>query len=166
MYQESRFDPEARSFAGAVGLLQVLPRTALQMDVDEDLRDPEGNIRAGVRYLAWLRDSFEEDLPVRDRTWFTIAAYNVGRGHVLDARRLAAEEGRDPNRWFGHVEQAMILLSRPEFARHAPHGYCRGGEPVRYVREVYARYNAYLEALDKARTRGGARPAVLRHPAR
>jgi membrane-bound lytic murein transglycosylase F len=144
--QESGFDPRARSFAGAVGLLQVLPRTGRDMGVT-NLLDPESNIRAGLSYLSWVRERFDEDLPVRDRMWFTLAAYNVGAGHVRDARRVATEIGLNPDRWFDNVERAMLLLSRPEYARRAQHGYCRGREPVEYVREIQSRYEAYLGTL-------------------
>jgi len=147
MYQESRFNPKAVSFAGAVGLLQVLPRTGRQMGY-EDVTNPERNIAAGVKYLAWLRDRFPEDLPAADHMWFTLASYNAGHEHVRDARRLAQQEGLDPTRWFGNVEQAMLLLSRAQYARQARHGYCRGREPVNYVREIFARYGAYREALE------------------
>jgi membrane-bound lytic murein transglycosylase F len=143
MYQESRFDPQARSFAGARGLMQVLPRTARELGFD-NVEDPETGIHAGVKYLDWVRDRFETELSVRDRMWFTLAAYNAGPGHVRDARRLAASQGLDPNRWFGNVEQAMLLLSRTDHARNARHGYCRCSEPVRYVREIRERYNAYV----------------------
>jgi membrane-bound lytic murein transglycosylase F len=147
MYEESHFDPEARSFAGARGLMQVLPRTAEQFGFQAGLIErPEVGIHAGIRYLAWVRDRFEEELPVRDRMWFTLAAYNAGFGHVNDARRIAAEEGLNPNRWFGNVERAMLLLSRPTYAARARFGYCRCTEPVNYVREVLNRYNAYLES--------------------
>ena len=146
MYQESRFDPDARSYAGALGLLQVLPRTGRQMGFN-DVRPPEPNIAAGVKYLNWLRDRFAEDLPVADRMWFALASYNAGHEHVRDARRLAEQQGWDPNRWFGNVERAMLLLSRAQYAREARHGYCRGSEPVNYVREISARYGAYHEAL-------------------
>ena len=146
MYQESGFDPNARSFAGAVGLLQVLPRTGRDMG-ETNLLDPETNIRAGLSYLAWVRKRFKEDLSVRDRMWFTLAAYNVGAGHVRDARRVAVEEGLNPDRWFDNVERAMLLLSRPEYARRAQHGYCRGREPVEYVREIQTLYKAYLDTL-------------------
>jgi membrane-bound lytic murein transglycosylase F len=149
MYQESEFDPRARSFAGAVGLLQVLPRTAEPMGLS-DLEDPATNIEAGVRYLAWVRDRFEDDLPFWERTWFSLAAYNAGHGHVLDARRIAAEKGLDPDVWFDNVERAMLLLSSSEYARLATHGYCRGNEPVQYVREIRSRYEAYLETLAAA----------------
>jgi membrane-bound lytic murein transglycosylase F len=149
MYQESRFDPQAQSFAGARGLMQVLPRTAEQLGFEEEVvDDPEIGIHAGIRYLAWVRDRFDDELPVRDRMWFTLAAYNAGVGHVQDARRLAAEEGLNPNRWFGNVERAMLLLSRPQYAARARFGYCRCTEPVNYVREVLNLYNAYLESTE------------------
>ena len=149
MYQESRFDPEAQSFAGARGLMQVLPRTAEQLGFEnEQAHDPEVGIHAGIRYLAWVRDRFDDELPVRDRMWFTLAAYNAGFGHVNDARRVAADEGLNPNRWFGNVERAMLLLSRPQYARGARFGYCRCTEPVNYVREILNRYNAYLESTE------------------
>ena len=66
---------------------------------------------------------------------------------MRDARRLAEQQGWDPNRWFGNVERAILLLSRAQYAREARHGYCRGSEPVNYVREISARYGAYHEAL-------------------
>ncbi|MCP3981033.1 MAG: transporter substrate-binding domain-containing protein [bacterium] len=146
MYQESRFDPQARSFAGAEGLMQVLPRTAEQLGF-ETLEDPDTAIHAGVKYLDWVRDRFEPELSVRDRMWFTLAGYNAGPGHVRDARRLADQLGYNPNRWFGNVEQAMLLLSRPKYAGQAPHGYCRCNEPVEYVREIRERYRAFVDAL-------------------
>ena len=153
IYEESGFDPRARSFAGAVGLLQVLPRTARELG-HTDLEDPETNIHAGLTYLAWARERFEEDLPVRDRMWFTLAAYNVGPGHVRDARRLATQQGWNPDRWFDNVERAMLLLSQPEYARKARHGYCRGSEPVQYVREIRSRYEAYLDNVAQDRPKG------------
>jgi membrane-bound lytic murein transglycosylase F len=146
MYQESRFNPEARSFAGAGGLMQVLPNTADDLGFD-DIIDPDNGIHAGVKYLDWVRDRFEPELSVPDRMWFSLAAYNVGAGHVRDARRLAARLGLNPNRWFDNVEQAMLLLSRPQYAQAARHGYCRSMEPVKYVREVRSRYNAYVESI-------------------
>ncbi len=146
MYQESRFDPNARSFAGAEGLMQVLPRTAKQLGF-EDLTDPQVAIEAGIMYLDWVRERFEPELDARERLWFTLAAYNAGPGHVRDARRLAAELGKDPNRWFGHVEEAIQLLAHPDHAQRARYGYCRGTEPVRYVAEVRDRYLAYVTTL-------------------
>ncbi len=143
MYQESRFDPAAKSWAGALGLMQVLPRTAKEFGF-EDLKDPETGIHAGVKYLDWVRERFEVELPVKDRMWFALAAYNAGAGHVRDARRLARQQGWDPNRWFDNVERAMLLLSKPKYAKQARHGYVRGGEPVKYVRQIRDRYTAYV----------------------
>lgn len=148
MYQESRFDPTARSWAGAVGLMQVLPRTARSLGFPE-IRTPEEGIHVGVKYLHWVRERFEPELPVQDRMWFALAGYNAGHGHVIDARRLARQLGLNPNRWFGHVEKAIRLLARRRYARQARHGYCRGSEPVNYVRDIKRRYTAYLRMTEK-----------------
>ena len=149
MYQESRFDPNAKSFAGALGLLQLLPNTAVQVGIDKSrMTDPETSIRAGVSYLAWTRDRFASTLPVDERLWFSLAGYNAGYGHVHDARRLAKQMGWDQNVWFDNVEKAILLLSKREYARRARFGYCRGSEPVRYISEIRDRYQAYL-ALSK-----------------
>lgn len=142
-WQESRFDPKARSWAGARGLLQVLPATGKELGFD-DLSDPEQGIHAGARYLRELLTRFEPTLPFRERLHFALASYNVGAGHVQDARRLAAELGLDPSRWADHVEKAMLLLEEPRHFQRARHGYCRGSEPVRYVREIQATYERYL----------------------
>ena len=144
MYQESRFDPQAKSWAGAVGLMQVLPRTARSLGFT-DIRTPEKGIHAGVKHLHWVRERFEPELPVEDRMWMTLAAYNAGHGHVIDARRLARKLGLNPNRWFGHVEKAILLLSKRKYARKARHGYCRGSEPIKYVQEIKRRYEAYRQ---------------------
>ncbi len=146
MYQESRFDPRAKSAAGAKGLLQVMPRTAREMGFKR-LEDPKTGIHAGVKYLDWVRDTFEPELDEEERTWFALAAYNAGAGHVNDARRLARQQGWNPQRWFEHVERAMLLLSKPRYARQARYGYVRGEEPVAYVRQIRDRYQAYQAIL-------------------
>jgi len=147
MYQESRFNPNAKSWAGARGLMQVMPRTASQLGI-KNLKDPENSIEAGVKYLDWLRDRFEPELPVKDRMWFTLAAYNAGAGHVHDARSLARKMGWEENRWFGNVERAMLLLSKRKYAKTAKHGYVRGSEPVKYVRQIQDRYDAYIKLTE------------------
>lgn len=144
MFQESGFNPNARSWVGARGLMQIMPATARQVGVTTSIADPEVNIRAGIRYLDWLRDRFEEDLSVQDRMWFTLASFNAGLGHVRDARRLAGRKGLDPDRWFDNVERAMLMLSKPKHYRHARFGYVRGREPVGYVRSIRERYQAYI----------------------
>ncbi|MCW8919388.1 MAG: transporter substrate-binding domain-containing protein [Gammaproteobacteria bacterium] len=144
MYQESRFNPRAKSWAGAQGLLQVLPRTAREFGIT-DLHDPDNGLRAGMHYLSWLLKRFEPELEMGERTWFALAAYNAGVGHVRDARRLAVEKGWNPNKWFNHVERGMLLLAKREYAKSAKHGYVRGHEPVNYVRQIHDRYRAYLK---------------------
>ncbi len=148
MYQESEFKPRRTSFAGARGLMQVMPRTARQLGVDpERLFEPAVGLNAGVRYLDWCRERFEGELPLAQRIWFALAAYNAGPGHVRDARRLARQLGLEPDVWFGNVEQAMLKLSLPEYANKAAHGYVRGEEPVNYVAQIRERYQAYVDHL-------------------
>ena len=153
MYQESGFDPDTVSFAGARGLMQVMPRTAEELGVDPvRLAEPEVGIDAGVRYLAWVRERFP-DLPPGEQLWFALAAYNAGPGHVRDGRRLARQLGLDGSLWFGHVEEAMNRLSDPQYASRAAYGYVRGSEVTRYVREIRDRYRGYVDhfvQLDEA----------------
>lgn len=143
MYQESRFDPEAISHAGAEGLMQIMPETAAFIGV-QNTSDPAQSIEAGIRYLNTLREQFENDLLLEDRTWFTLASYNAGYGRISKARKLAAEMGLDPNKWFGHVEKAMLALAKPftkdgELVRN-----CRCGETVAYVQEIRTLYSNYV----------------------
>ena len=148
MYQESQFDPDARSFAGARGLMQVMPRTGRQFGFT-DLHDPEQGIAAGLAYLEWLEDRFPQRLELAQKLYFGLAAYNAGAGHVEDARVLAQRLGKDPDQWFGNVETAMLLLSRPQYARQARFGYVRGSEPVKYVREIRNRYLGYVDFTEE-----------------
>ncbi len=145
-FQESRFDPKAKSWAGAVGLFQLMPATAAELRVTR-LEDPAQSIRAGADYLAQLSARVDPRVPLKDRLRFALAAYNVGFGHVEDAQRLAAERGLDPNRWFGGVEKALAMLERPAYYRRARHGYCRASEPVRYVAEIQNRYESYVKLV-------------------
>ncbi|MFT6750810.1 MAG: membrane-bound lytic murein transglycosylase F [Candidatus Azotimanducaceae bacterium] len=144
MYQESKFNPEAKSFAGAVGLMQVMPRTGRDLGYSE-LNQVENSIGAGVAYMDWLEDRFPGELDLEERLFFTLAAYNVGTGHVRDAQRLTRQLGRDPNRWFGHVDASMLLLAEPEYYKKARFGYARGSEPVKYVKDIRERYLSYLQ---------------------
>ncbi len=146
MFHESRFDPEARSWVGAVGLLQVMPRTGAELGFSK-LEDPEENIQAGTKYIAQLLERFESDLPVQQRVRFALAAYNAGLDHVLDARLLAKQNGWDPNRWFRNVEKAMLLLEKARWYRTVRRGYCRGSEPVAYVSRIQTTYDAYARLI-------------------
>lgn len=140
--KESQFNPKAKSWAGAKGLLQVMPRTAKEVGIS-DLKNPENGLRAGIKYMAWIREQLSEELPADVKTWFTLAAYNAGLGHLKDARILARKQGLNPDRWFGHVEKAFLLLAKPAFHKQARYGYVRGSEPVAYVKQIQAMYKLY-----------------------
>jgi membrane-bound lytic murein transglycosylase F len=143
-FQESRFDPRAQSWVGALGLFQVMPQTGRELGFVA-LTEPEIGVHAGVKYMSRLIAQFNPQLPFRQRVRFALAAYNAGAGHVHDARRLAAEKGLDPDRWFENVERAMLLLEKPQYYQRARHGYCRGSEPVKYVSQIQNRYDNYVK---------------------
>ena len=145
VYTESRFDPNAESPWGAIGLMQVLPKTAASVGVRGRLKDPERNILAGARYLARLARRFEADgVAKRQRVRFALASYSAGLGHILDARRLAAMTQRDPNRWFSHVEEALRLKTDRRWHEKTRHGYARAYETIKYVSKVQSRYDVYV----------------------
>lgn len=141
-YTESQFDPKAKSRWGARGLMQVMPKTGRRVGVTK-LMDPQQNILAGARYLVRLMDVFK-DIPEAERLYFAIAAYNAGLGHIFDARKLARRTRRDPNRWFGQVEQALLLKMNPKWHERTRHGYARAIQTTRYVNSVQTRYEAYV----------------------
>ncbi len=146
-YQESRFNPNAKSWVGAKGIMQIMPRTGEALGV-RNLADPEQNIEAGVRYLRELYDRFDESLHPHDRLAFALASYNVGYGHVRDARLLAAEEQLNPDVWQGNVEWMLLNLSRQNYYERTASGYARGHEAVNYVNNIMSRARTYQALLD------------------
>ena len=144
-YQESTFDPKATSWAGAKGLMQIMPGTADHLGLARaDMYDPEKNISAAVSYLGELERTFS-DIPSRqERTKFVLAAYNGGHFHIRDAMALAQKNGRDPRRWID-VEPYVLGLAQPEYYNDpvVKHGYMRGSETVDYVRKIHERWNGY-----------------------
>jgi membrane-bound lytic murein transglycosylase F len=145
IYQESQFKPNVRSWVGAYGLMQLMPETMEEFKVDTNSSVAE-QISAGVRLLK----SFNQQLPDSivdsvQRIKFTLASYNGGLGHVLDARRLAANNNKDPNRWDDNVDYFVLHLSEKKFY-HNPlvrNGYMRGWETYQFVREIFDRYQRY-----------------------
>lgn len=133
-YQESHWDPDAVSATGVRGLMMLTLPTARQMGV-EDREDPLQSIEGGSRYLANLLDRLPDGIPQEERIWFALAAYNVGMGHLYDARRLAEQRGLDKNNW-QDIATTLPLLSDPEHYPATRHGYARGHEPVRYVEKI------------------------------
>ncbi len=149
MFEESRFDPRAKSFAGAIGLMQVMPRTGKAFGVPAtSLILPDSGTHAGVMYLRHVHGYIEDGETLDDQLWFALAAYNAGFGHLDDARRLTASMGGNPNVWFGEVEQYMPLLAQRKYHRQSQYGYCRCSEPVNYVRRIRERERAYRRATD------------------
>jgi len=146
MYQESRFNPNAKSAAGAQGLMQIMPRTGKEMGFS-NLTNPQQSIGAGVQYLDWTRARFSKKLALQEQVYFSLAAYNVGFGHVRDAQRLAKKMNLRSDIWFNNVEKAMLLLQQPKYYKKARFGYCRGSEPVNYVREIQQRYLSYVDIV-------------------
>ncbi|MDQ2657720.1 MAG: transporter substrate-binding domain-containing protein [Bacteroidota bacterium] len=145
IYQESRYLPKGESWAGAKGLMQLMPRTANEFGAF-DLEDPRQSIRAGVGYLNFLQRYWTNKVPDKnERLKFILASYNVGLSHVVDARRLAEKYGKDPHRWFDNVEFYLSQKSEPEFYRDpiVTAGYCKCEEPINYVRDILDRYEEY-----------------------
>ncbi len=151
VYQESLFDPNAQSWAGATGLMQLLPETAISFGA-ANIQDPTENVAAGTRYLRWLERYWELIPDSTERRKFVLASYNVGYGHVEDARRLAAKFGADQNTWDGHVAAFIQHLSNHEFYNDevVKNGYCRGEEAVNYVNEILERYEHYKKFVSPA----------------
>lgn len=148
-FQESRFDPEAVSWAGAFGLMQLMPGTA---DVYNLIPESpvSAHILAGVNYLKWLDQVLSEHISDKDeRVRFVLASYNVGIGHVLDARRLAEKYGKDPNVWKDNVDYFLLNKSQPKYYQDpvVRFGYARGVEPFNYVNEIMERYAHYRNAM-------------------
>ncbi|WP_462249597.1 MltF family protein [Ekhidna sp.] len=146
VYQESKFDPKADSWAGAKGLMQVMPKTAASLGI-KNLSNPSESIRGGTSYLKWLEENFSNIPDPTTRMKFVLAAYNCGLGHMQDAQRLATSNDLDPNQWEGHVSDMLLLLSSPEQFNKSiiKYGYVRGQEPVNYVNEIFDRYIHYKQ---------------------
>lgn len=145
VYQESNFDPGVKSWAGAVGLMQLMPETAKYFGFT-NAWEPEQNIRAGVRFLKFLDDQWAKTITdPNERIKFVLASYNVGLSHVLDARNLANKYGKSPVKWNNNVEYMMLQKSDPKYYRDAvvAAGYCRCEGPVNYVKDVLQRYEEY-----------------------
>jgi len=149
VYQESRFDPHAKSWASAHGLMQLMPATARELGVT-NTADPKQSIEAGTRYLKKLWGMWSEIPDSVERIKFTLASYNAGFYHVQDARTFAELTGRDPFVWDDHVETCILELTyQKNYSRsEIKYGYVRGREPVNYVDQIMDRYKVYNNFLE------------------
>ena len=141
-YQESQWAPLATSETGVRGFMQITGDTARFLGVKNRL-DPGESVQAAAGYLRDLKDRLPDEVTEPDRTWMALAAYNIGIGHLEDARRLAREQGLDPYLW-KDIKQMLPLLAQPEYYSRARYGYARGGMPVAYVDRVRAYYDILL----------------------
>ncbi|MGQ4878706.1 membrane-bound lytic murein transglycosylase MltF [Billgrantia sp. LNSP4103-1] len=146
-YQESHWDPEATSPTGVRGMMMLTQPTATEMGVSDRL-DPAQSVDGGARYLRQIMDRLPGSIQGDDRLYMAMAAYNVGLGHLYDARLIAEELGGDPDSW-ADVREALPLLQEKEWHSKTRHGYARGSEPVIYVRNV-RRYYEILSYVDRS----------------
>ena len=149
IYQESRFDPNVESWAGAVGLMQVMPQTGKHFGIDI-MASPANNIKAGTLYIKKLEKYFDSRISDSDeRMKFILASYNAGPGHILDAMRLAEKYGMDPGKWDGNVAVYLLKKSDPKYYTDTvvKNGYFRGTESVAFVSEILDRYEHYRNII-------------------
>ncbi|KPJ76593.1 MAG: hypothetical protein AMJ54_11055 [Deltaproteobacteria bacterium SG8_13] len=157
-YQESHWNPRARSFTGVRGLMMLTRQTAKEMGVSNRL-DPEQSIIGGTRYLNDLHRRIGSEVPEPDRTFMALAAYNVGWGHLQDARTLARRLGKNTDAW-SDVRAVLPLLRLKKFYRKLPHGYARGAEPVQYVDRIRTYHRILLRQYEET----GLRPLGRKPP--
>lgn len=149
IYQESVFNPNDTSWAGAIGLMQLMPETGKRYGV-KNLTNPYQNIMGGMMHLKHLNSLWEKTISDKEeRLKFVLASYNVGLGHVVDARDLAKKYGQNPAVWEDNVEYYLLSKSKVKFFtdKVAKSGYCRCEEPVNYVKDILSRYDQYKQLL-------------------
>lgn len=149
-WQESHWDPLATSPTGVRGIMMLTKPTAATMGI-EDRLDPEGSIKGGAAYLSYIMKRLPDSIAEDDRIWFTLAAYNMGYGHMLDVRKLTQKLGGNPDRWLD-VKANLPLLTQPKYYSQLTYGYARGHEAYRYVENI-RRYHqslvGYLQSQEK-----------------
>lgn len=138
-YQESHWNPKAQSYTGVRGLMMLTRTTAKEMGV-KNRTDPVQSIMGGAKYLKKIYDRIPESVQGEDRKWLALTAYNIGFGHMEDARVLTQREGGNPDLWVD-VKRHLPLLAKRKYYRTLKHGYARGWEPVAYVENIRNFYN-------------------------
>ncbi|HEY9199774.1 MAG TPA: membrane-bound lytic murein transglycosylase MltF [Gammaproteobacteria bacterium] len=146
-YQESHWDTAAQSPTGVRGLMMLTHNTMRLLGLSDRV-DPEQSILGGARYLRLLKDRLPERITEPDRTWLALAAYNVGYGHLEDARVLTQKRGGDPDKWID-VKDVLPLLTQKQWYSQTRNGYARGYEPVRYVENIRSYYDILVWEIDR-----------------
>lgn len=144
-YQESCFDPNAKSWAGACGLMQIMPSTADHLGLPMSaIHDAESNVAAAAKYMAELQGHFSDIGDPTQRVLFALAAYNGGFHHIRDAMNLTRKHGGNPYNW-GHVREYVLRLAQPAYYRDpvVKYGFMRGTETADYVDRIRARWSEY-----------------------
>lgn len=147
-YQESHWRPHARSHTGVRGMMMLTLATAKQMGIKSRL-DAEQSIKGGAKYFKRMIDKMPDRIPAPDRIWFALASYNVGFGHLNDARIITQRQGGDPDRWV-EVKKRLPLLQQKKYYKNTKYGYARGEEPVRYVENIRRYYDTLVWLDNKA----------------
>ncbi len=142
-YQESKWNRRAISPTGVRGLMMLTRSTAADLGIQNRL-DPKKSIAGGARYLSHLYSRLPETIQKADRMHMALASYNVGLGHLKDARLLGSRLGKNPNSW-RDVKEVLPLLAKKEYYQNLPHRYARGWEPVQYVKRI----REYRKILDQ-----------------
>jgi membrane-bound lytic murein transglycosylase F len=138
-YQESLWQPDVTSKTGVRGLMMLTQNTAQAMGVANRL-DAKQSIQGGAKYFAYIKEQLDDKIEEPDRTWLALASYNIGSGHLDDARKLAENEGLNPNKWLD-VKKMLPRLSQKQWYRKTRYGYARGGEPVSFVANIRRYYD-------------------------
>ena len=143
-YQESRWRPAAVSPRGAQGVMMLMPITARKMGVS-NVFSPDENILGGARYLLYMKSRIPKRIRDPDRTWLAMAAYNIGIGHLEDARIVTQTRKKNPDRW-ADVRANLPRLSDPRWHKRVKHGYANGAETTQFVERV-SQFAAILESV-------------------
>lgn len=167
-YQESHWNTDAVSPTGVRGIMMLTEATARQLGI-HNRNDPSQSIAGGARYFMMRKRGIPQRVPEPDQTWMALAAYNVGHGHLEDARVLTQKRGGNPDKWMD-VKQTLPLLTEEKWYRKTRHGYARGYEPVRYVENIRNYYDLLVWMTDdnnilSQATNGNGRTARSREPA-
>lgn len=161
-YQESLWNAKAKSPTGVRGLMMLTRNTAKQVKIKNRL-DPAQSIKGGARYFKLVLSKIPRRIPQPDRNWLALASYNVGYGHLEDARKITESNGGDPDKWID-IKKSLPLLGRKKWYKKTKHGYARGWEPVKYVENIRKYYDllVWMDVKQNGDSQAESPPKVTR----